>query len=38
LVAGRPERRKIALVAVAQWLVRCMVSMLRSGEVWRESA
>ena len=38
LVGGRPERRKIALVAVAQWLVRCMVSMLRSGEVWRESA
>ena len=38
LLDGRRERRKIALVAVAQWLVRCMQSMLCSGEVWREAA
>jgi len=38
LLDGRRERRKIALVAMAQWLVRCMQSMLSSGEVWRESA
>jgi len=35
---GRRERRKIALVAVAQWLVRCMQAMLCTGEVWRETA
>ncbi len=35
---GQRERRKIALVAVAQWLVRCMTAMLRTGEVWREGA
>ena len=38
LLDGRRERRKIALVAVAQWLVRCMQSMLSTGEIWRESA
>lgn len=38
LLDGRRDRRKIALVAVAQWLVRCMQSMLCSGEVWREAA
>lgn len=32
--AGKKERRKIALVAVAHKLVRCMFAMLRSGEVW----
>ena len=32
---GRANRRKIALVATAQWLVRCMAAMLRTGEVWR---
>lgn len=38
LLDGRRERRKIALVAVAHWLVCCMQSMLSSGEVWRETA
>ena len=36
-VGGRPARRKIALVATAHWLLRCMFAMLRSGEVWRET-
>lgn len=35
---GRADRRKIALVATAHWLVRCMAAMLRTGEVWREAA
>lgn len=30
-----PKRRKIALVATAHWLLRVMLSMLRSGEVAR---
>ena len=38
VLAGRKERRRIALVAVAQWLVRCMYAMLRTGEHWREAA
>ena len=36
--AGKKDRRKIALVAVAHWLLRCMLSMLRTGELWRQSA
>lgn len=32
--AGKKDRRKIALVAVAHKLVRCMLAMLRSGETW----
>jgi len=32
---GNRERRKIALVATAHYLVRVMVAMLRSGECWR---
>lgn len=36
ICGGKAERRKIALVAVAHYLVRCMVSMLKSGEAWRE--
>ncbi len=32
-----PERRKIALVAVAHYLVRVMTAMLRTGEAGRES-
>jgi transposase len=32
---GDPERRKIALVATAHYLLRAMLSMLRNGEVWR---
>lgn len=35
---GKPERRKVALIATAHWLLRCMHAMLRSGEVWRETA
>jgi len=38
IVQGKKDRRKIALVAVAHRLVRCMVAMLRTGEVWREAA
>ena len=38
IAAGRRERRKIALVAVAQWLVRCMQAMLVRGEPWRSAA
>jgi len=32
-----PERRKIALVATAHYLLRAMMAMLRTGEVWRVS-
>ena len=35
---GRRDRRKIALVATAHWLLRCMTAMLRTGEAWRETA
>lgn len=35
---GKKERRKIALVATAHYLLRCMFAMLRTGEVWREAA
>jgi len=38
LSQGKKERRKIALVAVAHHLIRCMTSMLRTGEVWRVAA
>lgn len=31
-----PDRRKIAIVATAHWLVRVAVAMLKSGECWRE--
>ncbi len=34
IVAGKPERRKIALVAIAHRLVRIMHAMLRSGETY----
>lgn len=30
-----PERKKIAIVATAHYLVRVMAAMLRTGEVWR---
>jgi transposase len=30
-----PERRKIALTATAHYLLRAMMAMLRTGEVWR---
>lgn len=35
IVAGKDDRRKIALVATAHWLARVMLAMLRTGEVWR---
>jgi transposase len=38
LTHGRSDRRKIAAVGVAHHLARCMVSMLKTGELWREAA
>lgn len=35
LQRGDRERRKVALVATAHYLLRVMLSMLRTGEVWR---
>jgi transposase len=35
---GERERRKIALVAAAHYLLRIMLAMLRTGEVWRQMA
>jgi hypothetical protein len=35
---GRKERRKIALVATAHYLVRCMHAILISGRPWQEAA
>ena len=32
---GDPARRKIALVATAHYLLRVMLAMLQTGEVWR---
>ena len=34
----KQDRKKIALVATAHYLLRCMWAMLRSGEGWREAA
>ena len=33
-----PDRKKIALIATAHHLLRCMGAMLRTGEAWDESA
>jgi len=38
LVGNDPDRRKIAIVAIAHYLVRVSLSMLKSGECWREAA
>jgi transposase len=38
IMKDQPERKKIALVAVAHYLLRCMLAMLKTGEVWREKA
>jgi transposase len=35
---GRHERRKIALVATAHYLLRCMHAILVSGKPWHEAA
>jgi len=32
---GDPDRRKIAMVATAHHLLRCLLAMLRTGEAWR---
>jgi len=34
----KPDRRKVALVATAHYLLRCMWAMLCSGETWHEAA
>jgi transposase len=34
---GRKDRKKIAIVATAHYLARVMLSMLQSGEAWRET-
>lgn len=36
VAGGKPDRRKVALVAVAHKLARSMAAMLRGGEAWRE--
>jgi len=38
VMRGHPERRKIAVVAVGHFLLRIMLSMLQTGEVWRPEA
>jgi transposase len=38
VAGGKADRRKIALVATAHYLLRCMLAMLQTGEVWREAA
>jgi transposase len=35
---GRPERRKVALVATAHYLLRCMHAMLVRNQPWHEAA
>ena len=35
---GDCERRKIALVATAHYLLRVMLTMLQTGEVWRNES
>lgn len=38
ILQGNPERKKIALVATAHYMLRVMTAMLRTGEAWRSSA
>jgi transposase len=38
VMKGDEQRKKIALVATAHYLIRVMGAMLKSGEVWREAA
>jgi len=38
ITGGKTERNKIAIVATAHHLLRCMHAMLRNGETWREAA
>jgi transposase len=37
IINNDPDRRKIAVVATAHYLLRVMAAMLRNGETWRES-
>ena len=37
IAGGKKDHRKIALVATAHYLLRCMFAMLRTGEVWRQA-
>jgi len=37
ILHGKKERRKIALVATAHYLLRCMHAMLTRGQSWREA-
>lgn len=37
VLRGDPERKKIALVATAHYLLRVSLAMLKSGECWREA-
>lgn len=37
VAGGKPDRRKVALIAVAHKLLRVMLSMLKSGAVWDEA-
>jgi len=37
ICGGKKDRRKIALVATAHYLARCMHAMLKTGEAWRET-
>lgn len=37
ILNSNPEHRKIALVATAHYLARVMLTMLRTGEAWRET-
>ena len=38
IMGGNAGRKKIALVAVAHYLLRVMLAMLKSGEGWRKEA
>jgi transposase len=38
VMQGQADRKKIAVVATAHRLLRAMLAMLRTGEVWREAA
>jgi len=37
IAGGKADRRKIAVVATAHYLLRCMYAMLQTGEVWRHA-
>ena len=37
-LCGDPQRRRIAAVATAHYLARVMLTMLKTGEAWREAS